>query len=238
MTEELGKDRRFRVFVVEDHPIVREHLSHLLNMQRDLAVCGEAVNLSEALEKMTIAMPDVAIIDISLRESNGLELLKAIRARGWNLPVLMLSMHEQALYAERAIRAGANGYVSKQEPSSVILAALRTIIAGRIHVSPEVSDLILKRLMGGMREGGISPVARLADRELEVFQMIGRGRGSKQIADALGVSVKTIETYRARIKEKLSISDAYELTRRAIQWVEAYEAQAVDSPRDTRNPAL
>lgn len=222
--DELKTNRPSQVFLVDDHPMVREHLAHLIDQQPDMRICGEAVDLAQALEGIGQTHPDIAIIDISLRCSNGLDLIKEIKARGWTVPILVLSMHEESLYAERVLRAGALGYINKQEPSKNILFAVRRVLDRQIHVSAAVSERLVKQAIGGLAGSEVLPVTRLADRELEVFQMIGRGLGTRQIAEALGLGVKTVETYRARIKEKLSINDGTQLSRHAIQWVAEYDA--------------
>ena len=214
-----------RVFIVDDHPMVREHLALLIEQQPDMRVCGEAVDLARALEGIGLTRPDIAIIDISLSSSNGLDLIKEIKSREWSVPILVLSMHEDGLYAERALRAGALGYINKQESSKNILMAIRRVIDGQIHVSPEISDILLKRAISGTMTTDISPVASLADRELDVFLLIGRGLSTRKIAEPLGLSIKTVETYRGRIKEKLLIADGVQLMRRAMQWVEEYDAR-------------
>jgi DNA-binding NarL/FixJ family response regulator len=214
-----------RVFLVDDHPMVREHLALMIEQQSDMRVCGEAVDLPQALEGIGLTQPDIAIIDISLSSSNGLDLIKEIRSRGWSVPILVLSMHEDSLYAERALRAGALGYINKQESSKNILMAIRRVIDGQIHVSSKISEILLKRVISGAEKTDMSPVAMLADRELDVFQLIGRGLSTRKIAESLGLSIKTIETYRGRIKEKLLINDGVQLLRRAMQWVEEYDAR-------------
>lgn len=215
----------YKVFIVDDHPMIREHLAQLLEKQPDLHICGEAVDLSQALEGIAASNPDIAIIDISLRSSSGLDLIKEIKARGWPLPILILSMHDESLYAERALRAGALGYINKQESSKNILAAIRKVIAGQIHVSPEISERFVRLAIAGNTMTASSPVTRLGDRELEVFQLIGRSVGTRQIAETLGLSIKTVETYRARIKEKLSLENGVQLMRRAVEWVEKYNSK-------------
>jgi DNA-binding NarL/FixJ family response regulator len=212
---------RKRVFLVDDHPMVRERLSQLIDQQPDLVVSGEADNSREALERIREQVPDIVVVDLTLRNSSGLDLIKDLKAQELRVPVLVLSMHEESLYAERVLRAGALGYVSKQESSQEILAAIRKVIHHQIHLSEQMAAVLLKRLIGGAAAAA-SPVERLADRELQVFQMIGEGQGTVRIAETLGVSVKTVETYRARIKEKLHLEDAVQLLRAAMRWVETY----------------
>lgn len=212
-----------RVFLVDDHPMVRERLAHLIDQQEDLRVCGEASDAIDALDGICRVRPDIAIVDLSLRASNGLDLIKDLKSRGSDVPVLVLSMHDESLYAERVLRAGAMGYVSKQEATRNILLAIRRVLEGSVYVSPGVAGSLVKRMVGGISPGEASPISRLADRELQVFQLIGRGQGTRKIAESLNLSVKTVESYRARIKEKLQIDDGVKLLQRAVQWVEGYD---------------
>lgn len=214
---------RRRVFLVDDHPMVRERLAQMIDQQPDLMVCGEACDVVEALEGIGQLKPDIAILDLSLRASSGLDLLKDMKARGSQVPVLVLSMHEEGLYAERVLRAGAMGYVSKQESTRNILLAVRQVLDGEVYVSPRIASKVIKGIVGGSQGNEHSHIARLADRELEVFQLIGRGCGTRKIAESLGLSVKTIESYKARIKEKLNLDDGVQLLQRAIQWMEDYD---------------
>lgn len=210
-----------RVFLVDDHPLVRERLAQLIDQQPDLQVCGEASDVPEALDALERVKPDVAVVDLSLKNSNGLELIKDIKARGWNIPVLVLSMHEEMLYAERVLRAGGLGYLSKQESSREILLGIRKVIQGQVHVSEEVAGLMLRRIAAGTGKAKEATVESLADRELQVFQLIGQGNSTRKIADTLNLSVKTVESYRARIKEKLLLDDGVQLLQRAVHWVES-----------------
>jgi DNA-binding NarL/FixJ family response regulator len=214
---------RKRVYLVDDHPMVRERLAHLIDQQADLQICGEAGDVAEALEGIERLRPDIAIVDLSLKNSSGLDLIKDLKARESAVPVLVLSMHDESLYAERVLRAGAMGYVSKQENTRSILAAIRRVLDGGIHVSNDLAGALVKRMVGGLQQHDASPVSRLADRELEIFQLIGRGQGTRKIAESLNLSVKTVESYRARIKEKLQFEDGIQLLHRAIQWVEKYD---------------
>jgi len=211
---------RKRVFLVDDHPMVRERLALLIDQQPDLQVCGEAGDSIEAVQGIETTRPDIAIIDLSLRNSNGLDLIKDIKARGCRTPMLVLSMHEENLYAERVLRAGAMGYVSKQENTRTILHAIRQVLDGGIHVSPGLANSLVKRMVGGNKRTQVPDVGLLADRELEVFLLIGQGQVTRKIAEDLSLSVKTVESYRARIKDKLRISDGVQLLQRAVQWVE------------------
>lgn len=207
-----------KVFVVDDHPIVRQGLSLLINQEPDLTVCGEAEELHAALQKITNCRPDILIVDISLNGPDGLELLKSVRCRDASLPVLILSMHEESIYAERALRAGANGYIMKQEATETVLVALRRILNREIYVSERVASKMLRQYIVGSATAKPSPVSDLSDRELEVFRLIGEGHGTRQIAEELHLSVKTVESYQAHIKEKLSLRSARELMQHAIQW--------------------
>jgi DNA-binding NarL/FixJ family response regulator len=211
--------KKHQVFVVDDHPIVRQGLAQLINREADLAVCGEAGEASAALQAITGARPDILIIDISLSGPDGLELLKNIRERFPHLPVLVLSMHDESIYAERAVRAGANGYIMKQEATEKVLLAMRRILHGDVYVSDRVSNKMLRQYIGRTEVASHSPIENLSDRELEVFRMIGGGYGTRQIAEELHLSVKTVESYQAHIKEKMAFRSARELVQHAIQWV-------------------
>jgi DNA-binding NarL/FixJ family response regulator len=207
-----------RVLVVDDHPIVRQGLTLLINREPDLLVCGEAEEAMGAMHVLISAKPDVLIVDISLNGPDGIDLLKNIRTTHPNLPVLILSMHDELIYAERALRAGANGYIMKQEATEKVLVAVRRILNGEIYVSERISNQILKHYITGSGTVRNSTIGDLSDRELEVFRLIGEGRGTRQIAEELHVSVKTVESYQAHIKEKLSLRNARELMQRAFQW--------------------
>jgi DNA-binding NarL/FixJ family response regulator len=208
-----------KVLLVEDHPMFRERMALLINKDLGMTVCGEADNIVAAMGIIREAQPDIAIVDISLRGSSGLELIKDIRAQGLSLPVLVLSMHAEELYAERALRAGAKGYIMKSEASSEVLEAIRTVQRGEVYVSRPMVGKILTRLTSITQKSEASGVAALADRELEVFQLIGQGRNTREIAKSLNLGESTIETYRARIREKLGLRNTAELAQRAAQWV-------------------
>ena len=210
--------RKTRIFIVDDHPIVREGLSLMMNREPDMMVCGEAEEATRALQAMTAAKPDFLIVDISLSGPDGLDLLKSIRARYPSLPVLMLSMHDESIYAERALRAGANGYIMKQEATDRVLVAVRQILTKKVYVSDRIANRMLQQYIKGSVNESKSPIAELSDRELEVFRLIGEGHGTRMIADELHLSVKTVESYQAHIKEKLSLKNGRELVQRAIQW--------------------
>jgi DNA-binding NarL/FixJ family response regulator len=213
---------RSTIFIVDDHPIVRQGLALLINREPDLTVCGDAEEASSALRLIEELKPDLIVVDISLNGPDGLDLLKTIRAREPNLPVLILSMLDESLYAERSLRAGANGYIMKQEATDRVLVAIRRILGGEIYVSDRMADRMLHRFVGGAQQvEQRSPISDLSDRELEVFRLIGEGHGTRQIAQELHISVKTVESYQAHIKDKLSLKNARELMQRAIQWMVA-----------------
>jgi DNA-binding NarL/FixJ family response regulator len=207
-----------RVMVVDDHPIVRQGLALLINRESDLVVCGEAEEAMGALHVLASARPDVLIVDISLNGPDGIDLLKNIRNTHPTLPVLILSMHDEMIYAERALRAGANGYIMKQEATEKVLIAVRRILNGEIYLSERISNQILKQYITGSGTVRNSSIGDLSDRELEVFRLIGEGHSTRQIAEELHVSVKTVESYQAHIKEKLSLRSARELMQRAFAW--------------------
>lgn len=209
-----------KILIVDDHPIVRQGTRVLIEQETDLIVCAETDNAADALNAVQLHHPNLAIVDISLKGSDGLELTKSIRAIGDKTPILIMSMHDEALYADRVLRAGANGYIMKQEVSDNIISAIRQILSGEIYLSDKAKQTILHHVSGTRSAGeGHTPLLqRLSDRELEVFRLIGKGNGTRQIAKVLHLSVKTIETYRAHIKEKLNLNTATELVRAATQW--------------------
>ena len=209
-----------RVFIVDDHPLVREWLTNLIHQQADLAVCGEAETRGDSLAAILTTKPDIAVVDISLRDSSGLELVKDLNAQSPDTAVLVLSMHEEAHYAERVLRAGAKGYIIKRETTRKVIAAIRQVLAGQIYISDAIAKGIAARVVGAKPLGDRSPVAQLSDRELEVFEMLGQGKGTRQIAETLHVSLKTVQAYCARMKEKLNLSGATELLREAVRWQE------------------
>lgn len=210
--------RKKTVFLVDDHPIVRQGLTLLINQEADLAVCGEAEEMQSALPAIHAVKPDILIVDISLNGPDGLELLKNVRITSPRLPVLILSMHDESIYAERALRAGANGYIMKQEATEKVLVALRRILSGEIYVSERIANSMLQHYVHGAHPARHSSVSELTDRELEVFRLIGEGHGTRQIAETLHLSVKTVESYQAHIKEKLSLRSARELVQHAVEW--------------------
>jgi DNA-binding NarL/FixJ family response regulator len=214
-----GEAVRTRVLIVDDHPLMRRGLCELIGREPDLVVCGEAEDASTALEILKSANPQLMTVDISLKEGSGIELIKQLKASNPEISTLAFSMHDESLYAERAMRAGAKGYISKDAPSADVIAAIRRIRDGKIYMSERMADRVLRRVVDGKDAIDGSPVQILSDRELEVFELIGRGLGTRKIAEQLHLSVKTIETYRESIKAKLSLKSSTELTRHAVQWV-------------------
>ncbi|MHC1768220.1 MAG: response regulator [Verrucomicrobiia bacterium] len=216
-----AKTPKRTVLIVDDHPMMRHGLSQLISIEPDLVACGEAEDAQQALGFLGTHTPDLVLADISLPDKHGLELIKDIQALHPNLPVLVVSMHDESLYAERVLRAGGRGYIMKQEGGKKMIHAIRTVLNGQIYVSEKMSAKILEIFSGRRPERSRSPVERLTDREFEVFQMIGLGKGTRQIAEALHLSVKTVEVHRLHIKEKLELTDAPSLVRYAVRWVEA-----------------
>ncbi len=212
-----------RVFIVDDHPLVRQGLTQIIGGQEDFEVCGEAEDSSSAMRGIENHKPDVVIVDISLQGNNGLELIKNLKAIHEKLPILVFSMHDESIYAQRALRAGAKAYVMKKESSEKIIEAIRKILKGEIYVSPRVADQVLHQIVNGPSNSAASPVDRLTDRELEVVQLIGRGLSTREIAESLHLSVKTIESHRAHVKEKLNLRNATELVQFSVQWVDQQE---------------
>lgn len=210
--------KKSRVFVVDDHPIVRQGLAMLVNQEPDLTVCGEAEDAQTAMQAVMATKPDILVLDISLNGPDGLDLLKNVRMRLPNLPVLVLSMHDESIYAERALRAGAQGYIMKQEATDKVLVALRRILGREIYVSERIANRMLQHYIGNSAAGKPSSIADLSDRELEVFRLIGEGHSTRRIAEELHISIKTVESYQAHIKDKLSLHSARELVQHAIQW--------------------
>ncbi len=209
-----------RILIVDDHPIFQMGMKELLNQEDDFQVCAVAEDFSSARQALRDQHPDLAIIDISLAEENGLDLVKEIAASYQGLPILVLSLHDESVWAERAIRAGARGYVMKKEASESVVQAIRNILEGRIHVSPAMMSLILDKFQFNPHTQGTPTIELLTDRELEVFRLIGFGLSTREISERMKLGIKTIGTYRDRIKQKLCIKTAAELTRRAVLWNE------------------
>lgn len=217
-----GRGGARKIFIVDDHPLFREGLAALIGRETDLALCGFAADARQALAEAERCAPDIALVDISLPGRSGLELIKELKIRCPRTLVLVISMHEESLYAERAVRSGGNGYVMKQEGPEKILHAIRQVLAGQIYLSSTISARILGAL-SGRRPKADSPIARLSDRELEVLLLIGQGKDSHAIARALHLSPKTIDAHRGNIKEKLELKNATELICYAARWVEAQQ---------------
>ena len=216
-------DSKKKVVIVDDHPLFRERLAQLINHELDMEVTGEAESAKDAIQQIRNAPPDLAIVDITLNESSGLELIKSIRALSIGMPVLVLSMHEESLYAERALRAGATGYITKNQAADEVILAIRRVLAGEVYLSEKMTSGFLKSLTATGVKGIARAFDRITDRELEVLDLIGRGHTTRQIADKLQLGVATVDTYRARIKEKMNFRNAAELQHFAIRWVRERE---------------
>ena len=219
MTPDSESQKR-KVFIEDDHPLVHEWLTTLIDQQPDLAVCGEAAMAAEALQAVETAKPEVAIVDISLADSSGIELIKDLKRACPSLVVLVLSMHEESHYAERALRAGARGYLMKRETTRKVIPAIRQVLEGKLCVSEALAAAMAAQFVEGKTLAMGSPVEQLSDRELAVFELLGDGRGTRQIGESLSVSIKTVQAYCARIKEKLNLASATELVREAVRWRE------------------
>jgi DNA-binding NarL/FixJ family response regulator len=212
--------KRARVLIVDDHPAVREALAYRIGRHDDLEVCGEAADTNEALRLVAETRPDVAVIDISLKTGNGIDLIKRIKDRNDHIRILVWSMHSESLYAERALRSGAMGFINKDQATDTIVEAIRRVLVGKVWLSEAVAERMLQRAVGARRAEAVrSPLDALADRELEVFRLIGQGVKTAAIAERLHLSVKTVETYRDRIRQKLDLDDGTKLSHYATQWV-------------------
>ena len=217
-------NQRVKVLLVEDHPMFREHLGQLINRDLGMVVCGEADNIKDAMRLVSETNPDIAIVDITLRGPSGLEFIKDVKAQGLSLNVLVLSMHDEELYAERSLRAGAKGYITKNEASSELINAIRCVMAGEVYASKKLTAKLLERMTQKRAVSELAGMETLADRELEVFHLLGRGKSTSEIAKSLNLGDSTVETYRARIKDKLRLRSAAELYLRAGQWVRDHGA--------------
>jgi DNA-binding NarL/FixJ family response regulator len=213
------KEKKTRIMIVDDHPVVRKGLTGLINSELDLIVCGETASARETLEAVLTLEPDVIVVEIALKKDDGIELIKSIKTRHPKLPVLVLSVHDESLYAERALQVGAWGYVTKEEETKAVLEAIRRVQSGELYVSDKVASKLLRKLVNGRLELVKAPIRRLTKRELQVFRLISQGCGTRQIAGKLNVSVKTVESHRGNIKQKLKLNDSSEMLRYAIQWV-------------------
>lgn len=214
------RNQKKKVLLVDDHPMMRQGLAQLIDQQKDLLVCGESGDANGAMKLVESLKPDLALVDISLEGRSGFELIRDLQALHPEVPVLVMSMHDESLYAERMLHVGARGYVMKQAGGETLLLAIRQVLRGQVYVSTMMSMKILDRLSGPKPRGSSSPIEKLSDREFEVFQLIGQGRGTRQIAQQLSLSPKTVEVHRGHIKEKLKLRDATELVRHAVRWIE------------------
>jgi DNA-binding NarL/FixJ family response regulator len=213
-----------RIVIVDDHPLFRKGLEELIHSDGSFAVCGEAGNAAKAMEVIRKLNPDLAIVDLSLPGANGIELIKNVRAEFPKLPILVLSMHDESLYALRALRAGAEGYVMKHEAMANVIQAIREVFNGRPYLSPAMAAQVITKFAHRDAEGEADPVERLSDRELEILELIGKGNEVRQIAKLLHLSPKTVETHRAHIKDKLDLKNSREVARFALQWLSARNA--------------
>lgn len=226
-TADAGTPRgKSRVLIVDDHPIVRQGLRRLIEQEEDLTVCGEAETTREAKSAIRELRPDVVIVDISLKQGDGIELVKDARAHYPTLPLLVLSMHDESIYAERMLSAGANGYIMKQAASDQFLVALRRVLEGGIYVSEVVGNSMIQKFASGGAYISANPIDRLSNRELQILHMIGRGLSTRQAAEALNLSVKTVESHRQRIKRKLNLSTGSQLVQYAVNWFSGRESGA------------
>ena len=227
-TEVNGREqrpRKFGVLLVEDHPMFREQLAQLIGKEADMRVCGEADNNQDALQLLQSNPADIVVLDLSLKGPSGLELLKDLKARGFSVPVLVLSMHDELLYAERVLRAGARGYITKHETSKEVMDAIRKVLSGEVYLGRRMASRVFESFSARpVREDGVS---LLTDRELQVFELIGRGRSTRQISSSLRLGMSTVETYRTRIKTKLHLENASQLYHEAIRWVSAGQHMSV-----------
>ena len=218
--KDSGATASKKVFIVEDHPVFREGLVQIINGEGDLMVCGEAGDAEQALRSIPGLKPDLVLVDISLPGKSGLELIKELRARSGGVKLLVLSMHDEALYAERVLRAGARCYVMKKETTKKIISAIQHVLQGKLWVSDQMTAAFAEKFVGGQQGASESLIEHLSDRELEVFNLLGRGLETRKVAETLNVSIKTVQAYCARIKEKLKLANATELLRAAMHWDE------------------
>ena len=220
------KARKRRIFLVDDHPMTREGLASIVNRQADLEVCCEASNPAEAMSELSKSKPDLMVTDMTMPGRSGIEFIKDVHAMMPELPMLVLSMHDEMLYAERALRAGAQGYLMKDAGSAKVLEVMRLVLSGQSYVSPQMSARLLDAVTGRRPRGSTSPIEKLSDREFEVFQLLGSGKSTKEVAHALNLSPKTVDVHRGRIKEKLQLKDAPSLIHHAVRWVETQAARS------------
>lgn len=224
MTQDADSQKR-RIFIVDDHPLVREGLSALINQQPDLAVCGVAATAADAIRTVSGSNPELAIVDISLKDCFGIELIGDLKKACPGLEVLVLSVHDESLYAKRSLRAGAKGYIMKREATQKVIEALRRVLRGKFYISEAVAEAVTAEFVEGKTLATCSPTEQLSNRELAVFGLLGQGIGTRQIAESLGVNIKTVQVYCARIKEKLNLGSGTDLLREAVR---SYEAQNPD----------
>jgi len=219
--QEAGPQRqaeKSRVYIVDDHAMFRDGLRQLINMEPDLAVCGDAADAAQATAEIQTLQPDLVIVDISLADTSGIDLVKTLKRDYEDLPVLVVSMHAESLYGERALRAGAMGYIMKSEPARTVLAAIGKVLRGEVHVSERMASAVVAKFVQGASSPGPAPLETLSDRELEVFRMLGQEKGTRQIAEELKVALPTVATFKNRIKEKLGMKNSTEMILYAIQW--------------------
>lgn len=209
--------QKFRVVLVEDHPMFRDQLAQLINKEPGMNVCGETDNIQDAFNLIECSQPDIAIVDLTLKGAGGLELIKNLKAKEINVPVLVLSMHDEALYAERVLKAGARGYITKNEASKEVMTAIHAVLRGEIYLPAKIASRILESVAIGRK--GENGIGQLTDRELEVFELIGHGRTTREISNCLHLGMSTVDTYRARIKTKLNLENSSQLAHEAIRWV-------------------
>jgi len=214
-----------RILIVDDHPLFRDGLRQLIDREAGLSVCGEATESEEAVRLVNETKPDLVIVDISLGNQSGIDLIRTLKADDGELPLLVVSMHDESLYAERALRAGAMGYVMKHEPPRTYKIAIHSVLAGEMYLSPRMATSLVAKLMRGGKVQDQTPVSRLSDRELDVFRLLGQGKGTRQIAEELNLTVPTISSFRARIKEKLQVKNSAELVLQAIRWMQEQAAK-------------
>lgn len=224
MSKKSADRSKRRIFIVDDHPMMRQGLTQLIGAEPDLVICGEAENAERALDSIRALKPDLVLADISLPGKNGLELIKDFHVLQPGLPVLVISMHDESLYTERVLRAGGRGYIMKQEGGKKLMQAIRQVLDGKIYVSEKMSADILEIFSGRRAGAESSPLEKLTDREFEVFQLLGQGKGTRDIAEKLHLSVKTVEVHRANIKAKLKLKSAPELIHHAVRWMESQVA--------------
>jgi DNA-binding NarL/FixJ family response regulator len=223
----MGKSppEKIRILIVDDHPLFCEGLRRMIDRHPALTVCGQAPDAASAIKAVAELKPALALVDISLEKTNGIDLIKSLKAKHEELPILVVSMHDESLYAERALRAGAQGYIMKNQPIKIVRDAIFKVLAGDIFLSEKMSTSVLARLLLGKKDEPVSSVEQLSDRELEVFQMLGQGKSSREIAQDLNLTIPTIHSFRNRIKEKLQFRNSTELTLHAMQWVRERMAQ-------------